>query len=379
MLARSGPLFTFAPISATLAAYSSEGEGGTVPHRSIRPPVAVVAEATRARSWPETNPKGVALLAVAGLLAALLSLMFVFVPATQDTAKAATVCDKYASTSGSDGANGTSSSPYRTAQKLVDSLASGQVGCLRSGTYAEGLNLFVSKANIVLTSAPNQQATIKSRIYVREGSNRVTVSNLKLQGFPGKANVFIRGDYSRWLNNDVTNGHGHSSCFLLAGDADGQGLAIGTEIRSNSIHDCGRMPRANHDHGIYVDSARDTKIVDNRIYGNADRGVQLYPNAQETLVEGNTINNNGQGMVIDGTSSNNVVRGNVFSNPMGARLAGAYNVYSLRTTRGSGNVVERNCLWKQGGGSGIGYNSSVFTVRNNIVAIPDSSRCRSVL
>jgi hypothetical protein len=27
-----------------------------MPHRSVRPPVAVVAEATRARSGPETNP-----------------------------------------------------------------------------------------------------------------------------------------------------------------------------------------------------------------------------------------------------------------------------------------------------------------------------------
>ena len=50
---------------------------------------------------------------------------------------AAAGCDKVASTSGADCAAGTEVDPYRTAQKVADpSLALGQTGCFREGTYA---------------------------------------------------------------------------------------------------------------------------------------------------------------------------------------------------------------------------------------------------
>lgn len=335
-----------------------------MPHRSTRSPVATVAEATRARSRPETNPRRVALLAAGGLLAALLSLAFVFSPAAQDAADAAT-CDEYASPGGS-------------AQRLVDSLSSGQVGCLRGGTYTDGDgSLMIRRSGVTLTSAPGASATLNARIYVPEGTNRVTVSNLTIRGTHGKTNVLVRGDYTRWLYNDVTNGHRdsrNSSCFLVGTNArTDQATAVGTEIRGNRIHDCGALPRTNHNHGIYVGDSRQAKIVGNRIYGNADRGVQLYPDAQGTLVEGNTIDGNAQGIVFDGSSSNNVVRANVISNP---RVS--YNVYSPGAAHGSSNLVAGNCLWRNGG-SGIDPDPQVFSVRSNVVARPGSSLCLSVL
>ena len=48
-------------------------------------------------------------------------------------------CAKYASTSGSDSAAGTAASPYRTAQKLADSLGAGQTGCLSGGGVFGGV------------------------------------------------------------------------------------------------------------------------------------------------------------------------------------------------------------------------------------------------
>ena len=94
--------------------------------------------------------------------------------------------------------------------------------------------------------------------------------------------------------------------------------STGTVIQNNRIHDCGRLPREKPHHGIYVSDARGTLIIDNRIYGNDDRGIQLYPSSQATLVAGNVINANGQGIVFDGSSSNNTVRNNVLSNPVGS-------------------------------------------------------------
>ena len=44
-------------------------------------------------------------------------------------------CTKVASTTGSDSAAGTAASPYRTVDRLADSLQPGQTGCLRAGTF----------------------------------------------------------------------------------------------------------------------------------------------------------------------------------------------------------------------------------------------------
>ena len=75
---------------------------------------------------------------------------------SSDGASAATTCDRVASPSGSDGGAGTLQSPYRSAQKLVDSLAAGQTGCLRAGTYTQLVLSFhhggSSGAPVTLTS-----------------------------------------------------------------------------------------------------------------------------------------------------------------------------------------------------------------------------------
>jgi parallel beta-helix repeat protein len=327
-----------------------------MPHRHVRPSPKVHVGHVQMTSLPVASRAKAVL--IAALLATLLSVLVAFGRA--DNVDAATACDKYVSSGGS-------------VQLLLDSLSSGQVGCLRSGTYSDpDGSLTIKKSGVTLTSAPDSRAVLNARIYVPEGVNLVTVSYLKINGTPDKANVLIRGDYTKWLNNEVTNAHRHDSCFLVGSNYNGQATASGTVIRNNSIHDCGKLPRTNLDHGIYVSDARDTAILDNHIYYNADRGVQLYPDAQGTLLEGNTINANGQGMVFDGSSSNNIVRANIISN------SATYNVYAPNSG-GRGNLVEHNCLWKPNGTSGVKPNSLVFTARNNVVANPDSPLCRSVL
>ncbi len=53
-------------------------------------------------------------------------------------------------------------------------------------------------------------------------------------------------------------------------------------IKDNKIHDCGRLPRTNREHGIYLGKSRRATIRGNWLWNNADRGVQLYPDAQRT-------------------------------------------------------------------------------------------------
>jgi parallel beta-helix repeat protein len=314
-----------------------------MPHRHVRPPVAVVVGRTHHTGLPGASRVKAVLttaLIAALLVAALLSVLVAFLGS--DAADAAPVCDKYATPSGS-------------AQRLVDSLSSGQVGCLRGGTYtARDGSLAMRKAGITLRSAPNERATLNARIFAHESADRVTVSNLTIKGTPGKANVLVRGDYTKWLHNDVTNGHGPSSCFLL-GSLDGV-PSSGTEIKGNRIHDCGH-------HGIYASKARDTRIVDNRIYGNAYRGVQLYPNAQGMLVAGNVVSGNDKGIIINEQAANNVIRNNVSANNRTA------NMNAPPTLDGRGNRFENNCVWMSGGGSGV-TNTRLYSSVNNVTANP---------
>src|SRR5690348_5296917 len=72
-------------------------------------------------------------------------------------APAATTCALVASPSGSDSAPGTPAAPFRTAQKLADSLRAGQTGCLRAGTYRQ--------ARLVLRRGGTSGAVVKLTSY----------------------------------------------------------------------------------------------------------------------------------------------------------------------------------------------------------------------
>jgi parallel beta-helix repeat protein len=99
------------------------------------------------------------------------------------------------------------------------------------------------------------------------------------------------------------------------------------------------MPPTNHHHGIYVEASTGARITGNWIYDNADRGVQLFPDARRTYVARNVIDGNGEGIVFSRTSAGNVVEQNVISNAVVR-----YNLEDFEL-RGAGNVARRNCLW----------------------------------
>jgi parallel beta-helix repeat protein len=117
-------------------------------------------------------------------------------------------------------------------------------------------------------------------------------------------------------------------------------------IEFNRIHDCGRLPATNHDHGIYVATATNTLIRGNWIYDNADFGVHLYPDAQKTTVTGNVIDGNGMGLTFSGeygvASSNNLVEGNVITN---SRVRdNVQSWWAPGSPVGHDNVVRGNCI-----------------------------------
>jgi Right handed beta helix region len=230
-----------------------------------------------------------------------------------------------------------------SAQRLADSLAPGQTGCLRNGTYANGVR--IQTPDVTLTSFPGERATISGKLYITKDGDRVTVSDLNLVSGPGTGQ-FVNGTDDVFDGVDVTSNN-TENCFIVGSADPYYGRTEGLVIENSRIHNCGQLnPDTNMDHGIYIAHADNTVIRDNWIYDNADRGIQLYPDSRGAHVYGNVIDGNGEGVTISGdgdtASSGNLVEHNVISN---SKIR--WNVTSRwrKDLIGSGNVVRENCLW----------------------------------
>ena len=307
----------------------------------------------------------VAVVALLGTLALL------FVAQTPDIASAAPACTRYAASGGSDSASGSASSPFRTAQRLFDSLAPGEVGCLQPGTtFSERLraNRSGRPGNpVTITSGPGEgRATLLGEIYVPDGATDIVYTNLIINGRTSfRVNPSVNGDRITFSNNEVTDDN-HGICFHLG--KPGEGVAEDIVIDGNRIHGCGRLPATGFDHGIYLNTTRNVRITNNYIYDNADYGVHLYPDAQGTYVANNVIDGNGRGITFSGegstASSNNVVVDNIISNSKDTANVESYWGGPV----GSGNRADGNCLWN--GAEGNVQNQRGFSVSNNVVADP---------
>ena len=284
-----------------------------------------------------------------------------------DVTQSRPACDKVASPLGSDFNSGSAAKPYATADRLANSLQAGQTGCLRAGVYQGDVKFLdggTSSAPITLTSYPGERATVIGRMHISDEANNVVVQQLDLDGrnFANLPSPTVNGDNAVFRDNDVTNHH-TTICFLL-GSAE-YGRARNTVIERNRIHNCGQLPPTNHHHGIYVEEADGTRITDNWIYDNADRGVQLFPDAQNSYVARNVIDGNGQGVVFSRESSHNVVEHNLITNPIVR-----YNLEDFELT-GRGNVARLNCVWsvRHPGFAGIQPDIAV-PLQENVVVQP---------
>jgi hypothetical protein len=288
-------------------------------------------------------------------------------------AGAATVCTLVASPSGSDSAAGTVSAPFQTAQKLVSSLTPGETGCLETGTYNENVtfrNAGTAAAPIMLTGYPGEAATVVGRVYVADGADYTTVSGLDLDGVNSSRlpSPTIDANQVTFSYDDVTNDH-TAICFAIGSAT--WGWSTGTLLTHDRIHDCGALPATNYQHGIYIAAATDTTIEWSLIYGNADRGIQLYPEANRTTIDHNIIDDNGEGIIIsgaDGVASDDTnVYDNIISDATVRHDVESY--WPAGNPVGVGNVVHGNCVWG-GAGSAIDTSGGGFTAYDNLSSNP---------
>ena len=297
-------------------------------------------------------------------VAVLAALFLAWSMGTAASSASAAACDKVASPLGSDSYPGTVAEPYATVEKLANSLSAGQTGCLRAGVFQGDVKVGKGGspgAPTHVTSYPGERAMVLGRLRVADTANHVTISNLDLDG-RNDANLpspTINGDSVTFTGNDVTNHH-TTICFIVGSNT--YGRARDTVIERNRIHNCGQLPATNHHHGIYVEASDGARITDNWIYDNADRGVQLFPDAQNTYIARNVIDGNGQGIIFSRESANNLAENNVISNPVLR-----YNIEDWELT-GGGNMARRNCVWspRHRGTGGIQPGIGVATVDNRV-------------
>lgn len=309
-------------------------------------------------------------LRVAVIVAAL-SLFATLIALTPDSASAAASCTRYAASNGSDSASGSAGSPFRTAQRVSDSLAPGEVGCLQPGATFEGRlranNSGQPGRPVTLTSGPGEgRATVLGELYVPDGAADIVYSNLILNGRTAfRVNPSVNGDRITFSNNEITD-ENHGICFHLG--KPGEGVAEDIVIDGNRIHNCGRLPATGFDHGVYLNTTRNVRITNNYIYDNADYGVHLYPDAQNTYVANNVIDGNGRGITFSGeggtASSNNVVINNIISNSRSTTNVESYWGGPV----GTGNRADDNCLWNGAAGN-VGTQRG-FSTSSNITADP---------
>jgi parallel beta-helix repeat protein len=274
------------------------------------------------------------------------------------TAAGDRICAHVAAPNGRNHSRGSFAHPFRSVQRLLRSLRPGQTGCLRGGTYKE--NVTIRRAGrpgrpVVLRAYPGQRATVQGRLWLTRKADWVTISHLKLNGRNTSSDCSpvvcpspsVNGSHDTFSYDNVTNNH-TAICFVLGNPSYGE--ATRTVISHDRIHDCGTLPPSNHDHGIYLEAARDTVIDHNLIYDNADRGIQLYPQATRTLIAANIIYSNGEGIDFGAlgarSSSDNLVAGNAILDS--TRGYNVYSYYAPSDRIGRRNLVIDNCI---GGGA----------------------------
>lgn len=280
-------------------------------------------------------------------------------------------CDRVAATNGSDSNAGTLSAPYLTPQKLANTLAAGQTGCLRGGTYSPATSyvLDVTRSDFRIRSYPGERARLIGIVVVRNTANTVTLSHLDVEGNGTQNTIQVYAADFVIEDNSITNLGRGRSCMML-GDNAGTGAAVRTIVRRNRFHDCGKPANGNQDHGIYTGNLVDGQIVNNIFWNSSAYAIHLYPNAQRTRVAYNVIDGDSPsvrgGVIVAGDSNyaskDNVIELNIIAYSQTSNIETYWE-----SAVGTGNVARRNCVWA---GRVANITGNGLTASENLVADP---------
>jgi hypothetical protein len=313
-------------------------------------------------------------------------------------------CTRYASPTGSDAAAGTPAAPVRSIAKLIALLGPGEHGCLPVGsTFVEPIGSFIvdnaggapGSPAVVRTADPDgEPAQIKGAMWLKPGVHDLTFDRVRFTDSPGNTNkatmLVVHGDRITFRRTEMTWSRG--ICLnagnregYVAGDTAATVAAEDLVIERSRIHDCGTDPAVvaslraagqSGVHGLYLVDAPRAIIRDNLVYDNIDRGIQLWPDVDDALIEHNLIDGNGSNLNIGSSagyghySERTTVRNNVISS---AVLRSVYDqpwgpgdsesIVGNFPADGSthGNALTANCVWQPVATQAFGGNGYTHT------------------
>jgi hypothetical protein len=263
-------------------------------------------------------------------------------------------------------------------EAAANALRPGQVLCVRGGIYTE------ADKRVNLTTSGTATARKKIKTYPGEraelrGAIISTASHWIIEG------LFIDASYSvsgaapggRINTDQGINWKGGTNISLdsveiinrrpdlnpdLAGTCVyfGQSRPTNVVIENSAIHQCGQLPRSNHEHCIYLSNVSEVTVRNNWIYDCADRSIQLSPDADNAHVIGNLVDSDSQaGIDLDNSANNDEIRNNVVDTPNGK------TIYTGTSYKGSGNSAIDNCVWD----TAVRFAAGVTSI-GNILADP---------
>jgi parallel beta-helix repeat protein len=249
--------------------------------------------------------------------------------------------NRWVATTGSDSADGSANSPWRTIQHAVDATQSGGVIAVHSGTYG---HFVIKRSGLVVEGAPGESAIVSGGTYVVliQGVSSATIRHLTIQKAPNRWGSGIRIEESQ-----------------------------NVEVESNLI-------RENHSFGVKVKDATNVLITDNEIRNN-DTGIELSGSVGGALIVGNRIHHNnhmvtrtrgGNGIVFTKTSGAIEVSGNRLWGNRARHLTGsgydggAFEVYAASNLLITGNVMWDNNNVMETGTDGSAPCSHITFTRN---------------
>ena len=259
-------------------------------------------------------------------------------------AQAATLRTFYVAPTGSDGAPGSSLSPWRTLQKAANTVRAGDLVIVRAGTYA-GFDLWTSGSAAdpivfsaepgVVVNAPNPRTSDGINL---EGASYVVIEGFAVNGLP-RAGIRSVLNQHVTIRNNTADLNGRWGIFTGFSDD----LFIENNVTS----------RSQLEHGIYVSNSGDRPVIRGNVsWGNYANGIHMNGDVSQggdgvianALVERNVIYDNGRGggsgINCDGVRDSRIQNNLLFDNH-----ASGISLYRIDGGDGSrNNVVVHNTI-----------------------------------
>lgn len=230
-------------------------------------------------------------------------------------------CDLYAAANGDDGNPGTRTQPLKNIRALTQKLQPGQTGCLKNGDTialdSGGWGIMFGgtpgNAKIVRPETPGQRATVTgpNGFLVGDTEHDLMFKDIDFRRTGVGPLFVVNGDRIVFDGIDLTNPK--NICLTVGGDAragEFEKTAEDFVLIDSRIHGCGTEHLNDpHDvggaHGVYLALTRDgdgdgkSAIIYNTLFDhNKDRGLQLYPDADDVWASRVVIAHNGANLNI---------------------------------------------------------------------------------